>query len=202
MKEAVWNMRKVLRQLSIVAFIGCLLLAVNQLFGYFPEGTFLYDAYYAINLIVYPLLLVGLICTYFYSIQARTSKLGLFSFILAFLGTCFVIGDVWFENFVVPYLNELGVSREGEPPLSIMIGALLTFFTFASGWTLFGIHLLRQKTFPMWLTLLFIIGALLGQKVLTLPYIAVLSTVMMIIMYRISREFKHVNGEETSIVSS
>jgi hypothetical protein len=86
--------------------------------------------------------------------------------------------------------EEKFIKSDGVPPLSMMVGAVLTFFTFSIGWLLFGISCYKLKMFPKWLSILLIIGAILGQKVLTVPNIIVLSSSVMIMTFIVHKEYK------------
>lgn len=132
--------------------------------------------------------MIGLIIIFLYSLNFNLGTFGLVSFIIAFFGTCLVIGDVWFGIFVTPIIEEPG--PKDIPPPSMMAGAVLTFFSFSVGLILFGFCLFRRNVFPKWLCILFIMGAIFGQKVLTIPYIIVLATVVMVMNLRIYNEYK------------
>jgi hypothetical protein len=176
--------------LALLSSIGCLMLSINQLIGFGMKNTYLGNTYLIIDMITFPLLMLGLISVFIFSLNYNLGKFGLVSFVIAFVGTCLVIGDVWFEIFVTPFLEEdTYINSVGAPPLSMMVGAVLTFFTFSIGWILFGISCYKLKMFPKWLSILLIVGAILGQKVLNVPYIIVLSISMMIITFMIYKEY-------------
>jgi hypothetical protein len=178
--------------MALLSSIGCLMLSINQLIGFgIIKNTYLLNTYLIIDIITFPLLLLGLISIFIFSLDFKIGKFGFISFIIAFFGTCLVIGDAWFEIFVTPFLEEdTYIKSNGLPPFSMIVGAILTFFTFAIGWILFGISCYKLKMFPKWLTILLIIGAILGQKVLNVPYIIVLSTSVMLMTFIVHKEYK------------
>ena len=107
-------------------------------------------------------LLLGLVGLYARQSE-EAGRLGLVGFLLAFLGTMLIAGDLWFEAFAFPYLMEVAPKTlEGESPGGTLIaGAGVSFLTFNTGWLLFGIASFRARVFPRVATIVLIVGALI-----------------------------------------
>lgn len=94
------------------------------------------------------LLLLGLVGLYTSQPEAA-GILGLMGFVVAFLGTMFVTGAVWFELFITPLLAaqapELAESELG------LTGFILSFLLGSIGWLVFGVATLRASVYPRWL---------------------------------------------------
>ena len=115
-----------------------------------------------VRVVAFFLLLLGLVGLY-----ARQSEeagtLGLVGFLLAFLGTMLIAGDLWFEAFAVPYLAEVSPRLAETSPTGLLLaGAAASFASFGVGWLLFGIASFRARVFPRVAAVLIILGALVG----------------------------------------
>ncbi len=112
------------------------------------------------------LFLLGTLLVLFglFGLYARLSEaagpLGLVGFLVAFLGTAFLVGTYWDQAFVVvPILADAAPELlDAGPPL----GYILSFGIFALGWLLFGVAALRARVYPRWAALLLIVGAVLS----------------------------------------
>jgi hypothetical protein len=107
-----------------------------------------------------------------YAQQATSAgRLGLIGYLVAALGTLLLAGDWWYEAFVAPLI------ATGAPELlrtapsgSILIGAALTFGSFALGWVLFGIASYRAGVFPRGAAVLMVVGGMVGIMALSPPF--------------------------------
>ena len=108
------------------------------------------------------LLLLGLVGLYAHQSEGA-GRLGLVGFLLAFLGTMLLAGDLWFEAFAFPYLMEVvpEVLKGGSPGGTLIAGAGVSFLTFNTGWLLFGIASFRSRVFPRVATIVLVVGALI-----------------------------------------
>jgi hypothetical protein len=98
-------------------------------------------------------------------------RLGAAAFALAIVGTMMLGGDLWFESFVVPWWAA-GPGAQGltaDPSLIMALGALVSYFLFAAGWTLFGIASVRARVFPWPIAIAIIIGGIAGYWALLAP---------------------------------
>ena len=98
-------------------------------------------------------------------------RLGLLGYVLASLGTVLIAGDWWYEGFIGPVLREqapelLATAISG----TILIGAAITFGTFAAGWTIFGLATVRAGVFPRGAAVLMVVGGALGILALISPF--------------------------------
>jgi hypothetical protein len=107
-----------------------------------------------------------------YARQAiAAGRLGLVGYLVAALGTLLVAGDWWYEAFVAPQIRALAPEVLNTAPTgSILIGAALTFGSFAVGWVIFGIASYRARIFPRGSTILMIIGGVTGLLALSAPF--------------------------------
>lgn len=108
------------------------------------------------------LLLVGLVGLYAYQSEAA-GILGLVGFVGAFLGTVMVMGAVWAQLFIAPFLAvEAPGTLDTEPTGSLATGFTLSFTLLAVGWLLFGIAALRARVYPRAAVIVLIVGAIIG----------------------------------------
>lgn len=103
------------------------------------------------------LILLGLVGCYLSQIKS-TGKFGLISFLIAFLGTSMWIGFKWASSFIVPVLKDVAPQMIDEMPATIMIGMMISLYTFLIGWILFSIVTARKAVLPRWGAILIIIG--------------------------------------------
>jgi hypothetical protein len=107
-----------------------------------------------------------------YARQATESgKLGLIGYLIAALGTLLVAGDWWYESFVAPVIAAQAPELlRAAPSGTILIGAALTFGSFALGWIIFGVASLRGRVFPRGAAVLMIAGGVAGILALSAPF--------------------------------
>jgi hypothetical protein len=125
---------------------------------------------YGLALLAMYALLIAL--TGLYALQATSAgKLGLIGYLVAALGTLLLAGDWWYEAFVAPLI------ATGAPELlrtapsgSILIGAAVTFVSFALGWVLFGVASYRARVFPRGAAVLMVVGGIVGILALAPPF--------------------------------
>lgn len=99
-----------------------------------------------------------------YEHQSRSlGRLGVFGFLIAFLGTLLAAGDWWFESFAVPQIAQLAPQiMKDAPSGSLLAGGVATFLTFGIGWVVFAVATLRAGVFPRHISILLIVGGALG----------------------------------------
>ena len=115
------------------------------------------------------LLLVGLVGLYAHQSEAA-GPLGLAGFLVAFLGTMLLSGDLWLEAFALPYLGEVAPRLiEQTPTGTLAVGGLASFTTFAMGWVLFGVASLRARVFARGAAIVLVAGGLIGFGFVIFP---------------------------------
>jgi len=89
--------------------------------------------------------------------------LGSVAFLVAFVGTVLVAGVSWGTTFIVPALaREVPELVEAGPPGLVMFGEVLSFGLFSLGWLLFGVAVLRTRTYPRAAAVLLMVGSVLA----------------------------------------
>ncbi|MGH9035547.1 MAG: hypothetical protein ACRD0O_07260 [Acidimicrobiia bacterium] len=103
---------------------------------------------------------------------SRAGRLGTFGFSTALLGTMLLGGDLWFESFAVPWLaaGPYPEALHATPSTLMAIGALSSYLLFALGWVSFGVASLRARVFPVWISLLVVVGGIAGYAALLAPW--------------------------------
>lgn len=101
-----------------------------------------------VSIVAFGLLVLALVAAYDREERAA-GMFGFIAFAAAIVGTVFMAGDWWFEAFAVPRIAETA------PDLidtfvggRLLIGGVLSFVLFGSGWVLFGLASLRARVFP------------------------------------------------------
>ena len=163
-----------LRWSWLAALVGGMLHALGDLLNLthlgatFAEsiGSSLFFAQQTVYLLSAALLLLGLVGLY--AIQSDTTgRLGMWGFLLAFLGTVLFAGAIWALLFIGPLVAaEAPQLLQGQPPASAAYrlaaaGFLVSYGTFALGWLLFGVATLRTYFLPRLAVVFLIIGAIL-----------------------------------------
>ncbi|HET9755181.1 MAG TPA: hypothetical protein VFP66_01660 [Candidatus Limnocylindrales bacterium] len=125
---------------------------------------------YGLALVAMYALLIAL--TGLYAMQATAAgRLGLVGYLVATLGTLLFAGDWWYETFVAPLIAAQAPELlRTAPSGSILIGAAITFGSFALGWVLFGIATYRARVFPRGAAILMVIGGIVGILALSAPF--------------------------------
>jgi len=98
-----------------------------------------------------------------YGRQSRAAgTLGLWAFVVAFLGTALLAGNNWAEVFVWPTLAQVAPNmlsgQATEAPVYLMTGISLSFPLFGIGIILFGAATLRAGVYPRWAAVLLIVS--------------------------------------------
>jgi hypothetical protein len=102
---------------------------------------------------------------------AAMGRIGLVGYLTAFLGSLLVAGNWWYEAFIGPSLREQAPELLATAPGgSILIGAVLTAATFATGWTMFGIASYRAAVVPAGAAALTTIGGIAGVLAFIAPF--------------------------------
>jgi hypothetical protein len=132
--------------------------------GLFNLGSVVYFAGFCV-------LMFALIGTHGYQ-ASKAGRLGTFGFSAAILGTMVLGGDQWSESFAVPWLADgpLPDVLSTDPSTLFALGALSSYGLFAFGWVAFGIASLRARVFPVWISLLVVVGGIAGYQALLSPW--------------------------------
>lgn len=103
---------------------------------------------------------------------SKAGRLGTFGFSAAVLGTMHLGGNLWFESFAVPWLAEgpLPEALRSPPSMLFALGAISSYALFAIGWVAFGIASLKARVFPVWISLLIVVGGIAGYRALLSPW--------------------------------
>lgn len=114
-----------------------------------------------IRLAAFILLLLALVGLYVRQVD-QAGTVGVAGFLLAFVGTTLLAGDLWFEAFVFPHLVEVAPDALATDPGGILlVGAFFSFLTFILGWLLFGVASFRAAVFPRVASVVLIGGTLI-----------------------------------------
>jgi hypothetical protein len=106
------------------------------------------------------LLVGGLISLY---VGRLSSTLGIVAFVVAFVGTVLVAGSLWDSAFTVTALAGTAPELyEAELPGLVLFGLVLSFVLFSLGWLLFGVAVLRSRTYSRGSAILLMAGAVLA----------------------------------------
>jgi hypothetical protein len=103
---------------------------------------------------------------------SRAGRLGTFGFSAAVVGTMHLGGNLWWESFAVPWLAEgpLPEVLSSDPSILFALGAISSYALFAFGWVAFGVASLRARVFPVWISLLIVVGGIAGYHALLAPW--------------------------------
>jgi hypothetical protein len=98
-----------------------------------------------------------------YGRQSRAAgTLGLWAFVVAFLGTALLAGNTWAEVFVWPTLAQVAPNVLSEQataaPMYLLTGITLSFPLFSIGMILFGVATIRAGVYPRWAAVLLIVS--------------------------------------------
>lgn len=198
------------RTISFMLIFTSICLVISQIIGITALDhedetniTFWDHIYTSLNLLSLSTLLIGLVGIFLYQYN-QLGRFGITSFFLAFFGTVLIAGDAWFEAFVVPFLSSISPQLVNEVPSgSLIIGALLSFFSFSIGWIMVGISSYKARVWPKYISILIICGGIFGFKALTIPYLGVLGIAIGILggwMY--TESIKHNSDSQIKEVSS
>lgn len=117
---------------------------------------------YLLYLLGTVLVLVGLVALYVRQSEAA-GILGLVSFAVAFFGTALLLGAVWAQLFVAPFLaTRAPEALNADATGALAVGFTLTFALVAVGWLLFGVATLRAGVYPRAAAIVTIVGAVFG----------------------------------------
>jgi hypothetical protein len=98
-----------------------------------------------------------------YGCQSRAAgTLGLWAFVVAFLGTALTAGNTWAEVFVWPTLAQVApntMSGQATEASSYLVsGIFLSFPLFGIGMILFGVATFMARVYPRWASVLLIVS--------------------------------------------
>src|SRR5215217_2754687 len=98
-----------------------------------------------------------------YGRQSRAAgTLGLWAFIVAFLGTALLAGNTWAEVFVWPTLAQVApnmMSEQATEASSYLVsGISLSGLFLGLGWILFGVATFMARVYPRWAPVLLIVS--------------------------------------------
>jgi hypothetical protein len=93
----------------------------------------------------------------------RYGRYGLIAFLAALVGTMTQGGNMWFDGFAAPWLAAVAPQVfDAEKTITLVVGAIAAYVSFALGWVLFGIALLRARVVPVAVSLGVVVGGVLG----------------------------------------
>lgn len=144
---------------AITALVGLVALDYENFDETARTGT--YAVISLLYLLAVILVLGGLVGLYARQSEAAGS-LGVFGFLLAFLGTALMVGAAWFQTFA-PRTLALAVPGffENDPGGWLGGGMASSYVLGALGWLVFGIATLRARIYPRLAAILLIVGAVL-----------------------------------------
>src|ERR687889_428021 len=125
--------------------------------------TSAYSVSSGLRLLSIVLLLWGLIGIYGRQLRAA-GTFGLWAFVVVFLGTALIAGNVWAEVFVWPTLAQVAPNMLSWPIFAteassyMSVGLNLSFPLFGIGLILFGVATFRAGVYPRWAAVVLIIG--------------------------------------------
>jgi hypothetical protein len=122
------------------------------------------------------LMALGLLGLYAHQTQ-QAGTLGLFAFVVTFIGGMMAAGSSWSEAFFGAWLARAAPELlDADPAGIVFAGAILSFLLFALGWFLFGLASLRAGVLPRGAAILLMVGALLFAviNIAELPFAGVL----------------------------
>ena len=163
--------RRSLYRLSGFSGIGSAILAIAALVGFIAvvgsdtisqaalSGAFYFPALAALGSIV--LLTVALVGLYLHQ-EEQLGTLGLPAFLIALIGGLLATGAQWTYVFVVPRFAPIAPAAVDEGSGSVVVGFVLSYALLALGWLLFGIALLKVRSFPRGAVILVIVGAVIS----------------------------------------
>jgi hypothetical protein len=98
-----------------------------------------------------------------YGRQSRAAGiLGLWAFVVTFLGTALLAGNTWAEVFVWPTLAQVAPNvlseQATEAPMYLLTGISLSFPLFSIGMILFGVATIRAGVYSRWAAVLLIVS--------------------------------------------
>ena len=114
-------------------------------------------------------LLIALVAVYTWQ-ASRAGAFGVIGFVAALVGTLFLAGDAWFEAFAVPWLADVAPEALHKPSGLLMIGAFTSYVLFAGGWVLFALASLRAHAFPAAISVVILLGGVVGFYALVPPF--------------------------------
>jgi hypothetical protein len=181
------NLSLLIRFTGPICLLSSFLLITTQIIGIFTDHSSIHSfwliIYSIFNLLAFFLLLIALFGIYIFQSSAN-GKFGFISFSIAVLGTMLIVGDAWFEAFVVPFISDVApIVEKTSPSGMLIIGAVFTFSTFCIGWLLFGISCYKTRIIPRYISFLLCIGGIFGFKALTIPYLGFLAIPIGILGY-------------------
>lgn len=133
---------------------------LGQTEAYFTSA---YTVSSGLRLLSIVLLLWGLIGIY--GRQSRAAgTLGLWAFVVVFLGTALIVGNTWAEVFVWPTLAQVAPNMLSVPVFTteassyMSTGLSLSFPLFGIGLILFGVATFIARVYPRWVAVLLIVS--------------------------------------------
>lgn len=94
--------------------------------------------------------------------SSASGTLGLWAFVVAWVGTAVLVGNTWAEVFVWPTLAQVAPNvmseQATEAPVYLMTGISLSFPLFSIGMILFGAATWKAGVYPRWAAVLLIVS--------------------------------------------
>jgi hypothetical protein len=133
------SLTRLIRLAGLLSVVAAALIVLTEIVGFIVGGASTDPVALAngmLRVLAFFFLLLGLVGLYACQSEAA-GRLGLVGFLLAFLGSMLITGDLWFEAFAFPYFVEVvpsGVLEGGKPGGTFIAGAGVSFLTFNFGW--------------------------------------------------------------------
>jgi hypothetical protein len=126
------SLARLVRSAGLLSMVAAALIVVSEIVAFLSGGIGLING--VVRVVAFFLLLLGLVGLYARQSE-EAGKLGLAGFHLAFLGTMLLAGDLWFEAFAVPYLEDVAARVvETTPTGTLIAGGAASFAFFGLGW--------------------------------------------------------------------
>ncbi len=160
------SLTRLIRLAGLLSVVAAALIVLTEIVGFIVGGAStdpLALTNGMLRVLAFFFLLLGLVGLYACQSEAA-GRLGLVGFLLAFLGSMLIAGDLWFEAFAFPYFVDVvppGALEGGKPGGTFIAGAGVSFLTFNVGWLVFGIASFRAGVFPRAATVMVVVGALI-----------------------------------------
>lgn len=159
------SLARLIRLAGLLSVVAAALIVLTEIVGFIVGGASTDPVALAngmLRVLAFFFLLLGLVGLYACQSEAA-GRLGLAGFLLAFLGSMLIAGDLWFEAFAFPYFADVAsrVIEGGDPGGTLIAGAVVSFLTFNVGWLVFGIASFRAGVFPRAATVVLVVGALI-----------------------------------------
>jgi hypothetical protein len=124
------SLTRLIRLAGLLSVVAAALIVLTEIVGFIVGGASTDPVALAngmLRVLAFFFLLLGLVGLYACQSEAA-GRLGLVGFLLAFLGSMLITGDLWFEAFALPYFVEVvpsGALEGGKPGGTFIAGAVV-----------------------------------------------------------------------------